>query len=126
MLRKLTLLAALAVAGGASSQGCYVDTYGSYSLAYVAPGVAVVADYNYPVFYADNNFWRYDHGYWYRSRYADRGWVYANPPHAVATIYNPYGYVHYHPYGYYGHGYYYRGRYYRHPYYSHGYGPYRY
>lgn len=40
----------------------------------VEPGVQVIEDYDQPVFYSDNMYWRYDGGIWYSSRYHDRGW----------------------------------------------------
>ena len=104
MLRRLALIGALATA--ASTASCYVesqpvpyDYYNRYGLANIAPGVAVVMDYEYPVFYAERNFWLYDRGAWYRSAYPYGGWIYAVPPPSVLGIYNPAAYVHYHPYG---------------------------
>lgn len=123
MLRNFALVAALA-----TTAGCYAEMsdsyYGGATLSYVAPDVSVVAGYDYPVFYSNNNFWMYNSGVWYRSPYYDRGWVYATPPVALRGIANPYAYVHYrHPSGaYYGH----RGSYgptYHGPVY-HGGGPY--
>ncbi len=35
-------------------------SYGSPSMEYVSPGVQVIADYDYPVFYSDGYYWRYD------------------------------------------------------------------
>jgi hypothetical protein len=71
-------------------------TYSQPSLAYVSPGVYVVEDYNEPVFYSNNLYWRYHNGVWYRSQYHDRGFVYyAAPPRAVLSIQRPYAYVRY-------------------------------
>ena len=100
MLRALlpiTLLAAFAVGGcyGDADVG-YRATYTTPSLAYVQPGVAVVADYDYPVFYSDGAYWRYDGGYWYQSPYYNRGWRHSyRVPTAVRSIRNPYAYRHY-------------------------------
>ena len=70
--------------------------YGSPDLVYVSPGVQVVADYDYPVFYANNFYWRYEGGVWYRSRWHDRGWIHAgNVPYGVARIEHPWGYAHF-------------------------------
>ena len=70
--------------------------YASPDLVYVSPGVQVVADYDYPVFYADNVYWRYEGGIWYRSRWHDRGWIHAGyVPNGVARIDHPWGYAHY-------------------------------
>jgi hypothetical protein len=84
-----------AVASGtvAVSAPAYVSSPG---LAYVAPGVEVVADWGAPVFFADNFFWYWDGGLWYRSgalggeRIAVR-----EVPVAVARIRNPGGYAHF-------------------------------
>ena len=54
------------------------------------PGVQVVADYDEPVFYSDNFYWRYDSGNWYRSPYYNRAWVSVSaPPVAVRQIQRP-------------------------------------
>ena len=95
MFRNIALVVALATAAG-----CYAEVsdgyYGGANLAYVAPGVSVVAGYDYPVFYSDNYYWMYNNNVWYRSPYYNRGWVYAPPPLAVRGIRNPYAYVRYH------------------------------
>ncbi len=69
-------------------------------LVYVSPGVQVIADYDYPVFYASNVYWRYDGGVWYRSRSYRGGWVVTRSvPVAVRRIDRPTAYVHYHGHG---------------------------
>ncbi|HEY5926877.1 MAG TPA: hypothetical protein VIV11_34560 [Kofleriaceae bacterium] len=101
----LPVVAALgALAFGA---GCYTHgdvgvgySYGyaapAPSMYYVSPGVSVVAYSDYPVFYSDNYYWRYDGGLWYRSSYYDRGWVtYRNPPHYIRGIDRPQRYARY-------------------------------
>jgi hypothetical protein len=66
------------------------------NLAYIGPNVQVVSDYDYPVFYSDNYYWRYDGGLWYRSSYHTGGWsVWNDVPVGVRSIDRPYGYVHY-------------------------------
>lgn len=100
------LLMALALGSGALVAGCagsgqytvsgaYVET--SPELAYVSPGVYVVADYSEPVFYADNAYWRYDNGVWYSSSRYNGGWRYSTAPRALVTIDRPYAYVRYRP-----------------------------
>jgi hypothetical protein len=70
--------------------------YGAPSMAYVSPGVQVIADYDYPVFYSDGFYWRYDGGLWYRSGFYNRGWgVSYNVPVGVRGIARPDAYVHY-------------------------------
>ena len=68
-------------------------------LVYVSPGVQVIADYNEPIFYSDNLYWRYDGGVWYRSHHYRGGWAVATPPPAVLRIDRPRAYTHYRPAG---------------------------
>ncbi|HWO23450.1 MAG TPA: hypothetical protein VNO30_32135 [Kofleriaceae bacterium] len=97
-----------ALAGGCAGSGTvYYGGGGTLTattvapdLVYVSPGVQVVADYEYPVFYADNFYWRFDNGRWYRSSWYTGGWAYASPPYAVTRIEQPYAYRHYRPTGY--------------------------
>ena len=67
--------ALLSVAGCAGSVG-YTATVSAPApqLVEVKPGVWVVADYDQPVFYANDVYWRYDNGVWYRSSYLG-GWT---------------------------------------------------
>ncbi len=102
-------LASVAVAA-ALATGCYGTTSGSvgYSsgyyaepdLAYVGPGVSVIADYNEPIFYSDGYYWRNYNNSWYRSGYYTGGWVSAAAPYAVVSIRTPGAYVRYRPNGY--------------------------
>lgn len=63
----------------------------------IEPGVQVIADYDEPVFYSDNYYWRAEGGVWYRSNDYRRGWVrYENAPERVRHIERPQAYVHYH------------------------------
>jgi hypothetical protein len=103
------LVISAALAGGCAGTGAvyYADGSGTLTattvapdLVAVGPGVQVVADYDYPVFYADNYYWRYDNGVWFRSGWYTGGWVYATPPRAVLHIDRPYAYRHYRPAGY--------------------------
>jgi hypothetical protein len=102
------LVMSAALAGGCTGSGtAYYGGGGTLTattvapdLVYVSPGVQVVADYDYPVFYADNYYWRFDNGHWYRSSWYTGGWAYATPPYAVARIDRPYAYRHYRPSGY--------------------------
>jgi hypothetical protein len=70
-------------------------------LAYVAPGVHVIADYDEPIFYANGYYWWFYDGVWYRSPTYTGGWVYVSaPPTGIARIYEPHRYRHYRPQGY--------------------------
>ena len=86
--------------GGAYEVG-YSSGYGyGPSLVSIEPGVSVVADYDYPVFYADSYYWRLDNGRWYRSTSYTGGWhAWANVPVAVRRIDRPSRYIHYRPHG---------------------------
>ena len=97
--RSAIFAAAVAFALGAGCGPAEVSGTAYYttpSLAYVSPGVSVVADYDYPIFYADNFYWRWYDGAWYRSPYYYGGWISVSaPPYAVARIDRPWLYSHY-------------------------------
>jgi hypothetical protein len=95
----LSLFCAMALGACAGSGGYTVTgSIQSPELAYVGPGVYAVADSDQPVFFADNFYWRFDSGRWYRSERFNGDWVtYNAPPQAVLSIHEPYAYVHYHP-----------------------------
>ncbi|HEY5952096.1 MAG TPA: hypothetical protein VIV40_41650 [Kofleriaceae bacterium] len=100
----LPVVAALGLATGCYTQGDVGVGY-SYgyaapapSMYYVQPGVSVVAYSDYPVFYSDNYYWRYDGGLWYRSSYYNGGWIAWNDvPYSVRTIDRPHTYAHFQP-----------------------------
>jgi len=101
-MRRLLMAVALGsgalVAGCAGTAGYSVSaSYSTPDLAYVSPGVYVVADYNEPVFYTDNTYWRYDNGTWLSSNRYNGGWRYSTAPRALLTIERPYAYVRYRP-----------------------------
>ncbi len=65
-------------------------------LVYVDADVQVIEDYDEPVFYSANMYWRYDNGVWYSSRYHTRGWVRVETvPAPIRRIDRPTAYVHY-------------------------------
>jgi hypothetical protein len=116
MVMRKILLSLVAFAGFA---GCYVeDSYsagpGYASAGYVAPagyvepemvvvspGVQVVYDYDYPVFFNAGFYWRYDGGIWYSSRFHTGGWARSyNVPSQVRGISRPESFAHYRPAGY--------------------------
>jgi hypothetical protein len=99
----ISFLAALA-AGCYAQDGVAVGYSGGYSsgyatapgMVYVGPGVQVVSDYDYPVFYSEGAYWRFDNGVWYRSGMYNGGWsVSYNVPVGVRGIDRPYSYSHY-------------------------------
>jgi hypothetical protein len=63
---------------------------------YIGPNVQVIEDYDYPVFYSDSLYWRFEGGVWYSSSWHDRGWVSASTvPVYVRQINRPEQFVHY-------------------------------
>jgi len=77
-----------------------VDTY-QPDLVDVGGGVRVIADYEEPIFYTDNYYWRFYGGTWYRSSVYNGGWVvYNDIPYSVRRIDRPHAYVRYRPTGY--------------------------
>lgn len=101
-MRAFVITAALLAA---AATGCYTDADVGYTAGYaapapalveVSPGVQVVADYDYPVFFSDGYYWRYDRGAWYSSPRWGGGWAVSyNVPGRVRGIRNPRAYVHY-------------------------------
>jgi hypothetical protein len=109
-MKRLLLLALF----GLAATACYSEEpavgvsygygygYAAPQMEYVGPGVQVISDYDYPVFYSDGFYWRWDGGLWYRSGFYNRGWGVAyNVPIGVRGIARPEAYVHYHG-GFYG------------------------
>jgi len=98
--RLLTLTTAALLMGGCvgSGQAGYSAnaTVTTPDLVYIDSDVQVIADYDEPIFYSGNYYWRYDGGAWYRSQYHTRGWVrYDNAPVAIRRIDRPTAYIHY-------------------------------
>ncbi|HMY21659.1 MAG TPA: hypothetical protein PKA58_35295 [Polyangium sp.] len=90
MKSKLSLLAAIVVSGlGALTTGCYAETgyvvtndayaydYAEPALVSAGPDVWIVRGQP-SVYYADNTYWTYSGSGWYRSSYANGGWVAVN------------------------------------------------
>ena len=98
---RFMLLMSLLVVGACYSEEpgvgvAYGVGYSTPSMEYVSPGVQVIADYDYPVFYSDGFYWRYDNNVWYRSGFYNRGWgVSYDVPIGVRGIARPEGYAHY-------------------------------
>jgi hypothetical protein len=102
MLRHLLPLAIVVGLGACYSDADVGYAYGydqGPALTYVSPGVEVVADYDYPVFFTDGAYWRFSGGYWYRSPRFDGGWsrtVYDyNVPGRLRSIRDPGRFAHY-------------------------------
>jgi len=103
------LLSASLLLAAVVGTGCYAEETGygnggyaatavvaGPNLVEVSPGVQVVADYDYPVFYSDGLYYRQTGGIWYSSRWHDRGWgVGYNVPYGIRGIQRPEGYAHF-------------------------------
>jgi hypothetical protein len=65
-------------------------------MAWVAPGVWVVEDYPFAVYYADGYYWRYAGGIWHRSEWYEGGFVRVEAgivPRIVIATYRPHVHV---------------------------------
>ena len=103
MMKKLIpILIGAGLAGCAGTyRGSVYATASAPDMAYVAPGVRVIADYDEPIFFSDGFYWYNQNGYWYRSNSYTSGWVFvASPPRAIISINRPYAYAHYRPHNY--------------------------
>jgi hypothetical protein len=103
------LLSASLLLAAVVGTGCYAEETGygnggyaatavvaGPNLVEVSPGVQVVADYDYPVFYTDGLYYRQTGGIWYSSRWHDHGWgVGYNVPYGIRGIQRPEGYAHF-------------------------------
>lgn len=66
----------------------------------VSPGVEVVADYDEPVFFADDAYWVNRGGIWYTSGWYRGGWVRSERvPDRIVHIEHPESFRHYRPAG---------------------------
>jgi hypothetical protein len=85
-----------------ASGGATVDENGD--LVEISPGVEVVADYNEPIFFADDYYWVNRGGIWYSSTWYGGGWGRGRDvPGHISSISRPEGYAHYRPAGYAAH-----------------------
>ena len=80
------------------------DEDGGADLVEVSPGVEVIADYDEPIFFADDFYWVNRGGIWYSSTWYGGGWGRAgNVPGHILGISRPDMYRHYRPAGYVAH-----------------------
>lgn len=90
----------LALSLGACMASGQVHSSASIStpdLVYIGPSVQVIADYDEPIFYTSNYYWRTDGAVWYRSSNYSSGWVrIETAPAVLRQIERPSAYVHYH------------------------------
>lgn len=80
------------------------DDGGGADLVEVSPGVEVIADYDEPIFFADDFYWVNRGGIWYSSTWYGGGWGRAgNVPGHILGISRPDMYRHYRPAGWVAH-----------------------
>jgi len=98
MMKSISSLLFVLLVGGCAASGSarYNASVTTPRLVYVSAGVQVIEDYDEPIFYSSNMYWRYDGGVWYQSRYHTSGWVrVTSPPAPILRIERPAMYVHY-------------------------------
>jgi hypothetical protein len=68
------------------------------TLVLIVPGVWVVRDYDYAVYYVDGSYWAFKDDAWYRSPAYDHGWVVAEVNLVPGTIVHRdhHAYIHFH------------------------------
>jgi hypothetical protein len=89
----------LGLAGGCMGSGHFAvnGEVTAPDLVVISPGVQVIANYDEPIFYSENYYWRNDGGAWYRSQYHTGGWARVEVvPVTIRSIERPSAYVHYH------------------------------
>src|SRR4051812_41234075 len=95
-----TLAGLLSLSLGACVASGQVHSSASVSapdLVYINPDVQVIADYDEPIFYSSNYYWRADGAVWYRSTSYTGGWARVETaPSVILQIDRPSAYVHYH------------------------------
>lgn len=99
-LRTTVIALALGVASVAAI-GCgpahvQVTTGVPARLVWVEPGIWVVEDYPYAVYYVDGFYWQYVDGGWYRSPYYDGGFVHVGVGIVPSIVIGAYRPVHVH------------------------------
>lgn len=88
----------VALAGGCAGSGqfTYASTATVPELVVISPGVQVIADFDEPIFYSGNYYWRNDGGFWYRSSSHTHGWARVQvAPVEIQRIERPSAYIHY-------------------------------
>jgi hypothetical protein len=97
-----SLLAALVLAPFVST-GCtpaevtVTATTAPVRMALIAPGIWVVEDHPYAVYYADGWYWMYRDDGWYRSAFLDGSFIPVDfPPPTIIRVHRPRIYVRYH------------------------------
>ncbi len=89
-----SVLLATAAGCAGSAQYSATATVTTPRLILIEPDVQVVADYDQPVFYSENYYWRYDNGVWFRSNNHVRGWVrFEAVPARIRRIERPTAYI---------------------------------
>jgi hypothetical protein len=96
---KTSLLQSVLVVALVGGCGASRLTYGGEAtpdLVVISPGVQVIADFDTPIFYSSNYYWRNASGFWYRSKSYTNGWARAQVvPDGIRAIARPSVYVRY-------------------------------
>ena len=90
----------IAIACGCTASGSGTVRYSAEvtppRLLYVSSDVQVIEDYDQPVFFSSNFYWRYDNGVWYRSPNHRHGWIRVSVvPIQIRRIERPTAYIHF-------------------------------
>jgi hypothetical protein len=88
----------VALVGGCAGGGqfTYASTATVPELVVIRPGVQVIANYDEPIFYTGNYYWRNQGGSWYRSTSHRSGWARVEVvPVEIRSIERPAAYIHY-------------------------------
>lgn len=99
---QIPLLALAIAAGSLSLSSCATRarvevTADTPQLIAIAPGVWVVSDWDYPIYYYDGFYWRMIDGMWYRSTWYTGGFVRVGVvPQIVIRHHHPRRYIRYH------------------------------
>ncbi len=95
ILTTATLLMGGCVASGQAGYSANAEVT-TPALISIDSDVQVIADYDEPIFYSQNYYWRNDGGVWFRSTSHTRGWVrFDAAPAAIIRIERPAAYIHY-------------------------------
>jgi regulator of protease activity HflC (stomatin/prohibitin superfamily) len=89
-------LLSLSIGCTASGQVHSSASVSTPNLVFINSDVQVIADYDEPIFYTSNYYWRYDGGVWYRSSNHRSGWIRIElVPVVIRRIDRPTAYIHF-------------------------------
>ncbi len=91
----LGLVGGCTASGQASYRATGTASVSAPEMVVISPGVQVIANYDEPIFYSENYYWRYDNGFWLRSHTHSGGFVRYTAPRAIVQIERPSAYIRY-------------------------------